>query len=175
MNHLRLCLLVFLACAGSGFAQVSTLVQSPRTKHAEFTGSEVLFILGIDAFKCEVRFTRPQKVEKIALVVGRTENAKNIEEETNLGEYRGFPAVSSYTVGLALRPEQKQLITILDGGMTLLPLPDGFKYDYSRSSGNGIYDGGLVIFAYEPRDQAKEPTSKVDCTRYLGVRLYLKD
>ena len=165
--------LLSLACVEIR-AQGLTLVQPPRTKAVELTGSEALMILGIQAFKTEVRFTRPQQITRVTMVVGRLLAGKIHEEETALEEYHGMPPVTAFKVGLAWRPDTRLLTTIAGDGMISQTASDGFTFDYPSLAPDGIYDNGLVIFAYEPRDKSKRPATKNDCLRYLGMRVYLK-
>jgi hypothetical protein len=162
--------------SASTFAEQATPTSAPKTKAVDFTGTEALSILGISAFKCEVRFGRPQILAKVTMVVGRTEAGKAIEEETLVIEMgRGFPPITKSTVGMAIRSDSDRLILIHDSMMMDKTIPAGFRLDYAAYAPDGIYDDGLVIFAYEARDKTKRPTKRTECVRYLGMRFSFRD
>ena len=181
MNRSTRCLLTLgvgiLLIATSNAQDPTRIIRTgPRPKVADFSGSEVLRLLGIPAAKAEILLNRSYRSVRAELVVGNRVGASI--EETPLAGSAGaplFPPDNKVTVGFAVFPEKRLFKLIVEMSTVDVPMPEGVAYDFPSMNPAGIYEDGLVIFAYEARNDEKPVRGKADMNRYLGVRIRLSD
>ncbi len=153
-----------------------TLTAAPRTKAIPLTGSEALSILGVTAAKTELTIVRPYRQVRAGIVAGQLVNGDYVER--TIGGSVGMPSMlmgQKIIAGLAVVPEKKLITLIFGTGMMQSPMPDNYTYDLELSNPAGIYQDGLLIFAYEPKVEGKAVSGRVDTKRYLGLRITFDD
>lgn len=153
-----------------------TLTAAPRTKAIALTGSEALSILGVTAAKTELTIVRPYRQVRAGIVAGQLVNGDYVERA--LGGSIEMPSMvmgQKIIAGFAILPEKKTITLIFGTGTMQMPLPDDYAYDLTLSSPAGIYQDGLLIFAYEPKVEGKAVNGRADTKRYLGLRITFDD
>ncbi len=153
-----------------------TLTAAPRTKAIPLTGSEALSILGVTAAKTELTIVRPYRQVRAGIVAGQLVNGDYVER--TIGGSMGMPSMlmgQRIIAGLAVVPEKKSITLIFGTGMMQSSMPDDYTYDLEMSSPAGIYQDGLLIFAYESKVEGKAVNGRADTKRYLGLRITFDD
>lgn len=157
---------------GVSLAALPLEAAAPVSRELPFSGSDVFSSLGIPAWKCEITLPRPAKAVTATVVRGSfVREGMVTEEEIKPG--LGFaPALRfvRFTSGLIVLEEKKAFRLLLMDATATLEIPSGFRFDYSVSSGRGIFVGDTVIFAYEPKDKNKPVRAKEDMLRWIGLR-----
>ena len=77
---------------------------------------------------------------------------------------------NTVTVGFAALEQKRRFMLFIEGSSAEVDMPPDFKYNYSSMVPNGLYQDGMMIFAYEPKDPMRGVRGKADMLRYREHR-----
>ena len=132
--------------------------------------------MGLTGAKAEITLARPYRQVMAQIVIGKRENNVTVEQQLHGSiSVPIMPASSKVTAGFVVLPEKQEFVLFIQGATMEVDMPPGYTYDFQTMNPAGIYEDGVLVFAFETIDPNIGVTRIAEMKRYVGVRIHLYD